>query len=437
MAHLAVAFNWDRKPLYDVVATIPGATDPDEWVIRGNHHDAWVNGAEDPVSGASAELEEARALGELVKQGWKPARTVIYCFWDGEEPGLLGSTEWAEYHEEELKKHAVAYFNSDSNSRGFLYASGTHSLENFVNGVAKDVKDPDTKLSVWERNRLAARVISSVEERAEAMGRADWRIDALGSGSDYTVFVDHLGVPTVDLGFGGEDDSGQYHSIYDDFYYYTHFKDTDFTFGRALAQTAGTMVMRMADADVLPYQFTDQAETLHTYVTQVEKLADTMRTEITNRNADIADGAFAAAADPRKASVPPPVDVVPPHFNFAPLDNASDDLTAAAAAYEKAFAAHGTEAEPASVDAILLETEHALMDPEGLPNRSWFENMIYAPGFYTGYGVKTLPAVREALEQKEWSMVDAQIVRTAAAMEREVERLKAATKAVEKAGIRE
>ena len=432
MAHLALSFNWDRKPLYDVVATIPGATAPDQWVIRGNHHDAWVNGAEDPLSGTSAELEEARALGELLKQGWKPARTIIYCFWDGEEPGLLGSTEWAEYHAEELKKHAVAYFNSDTNSRGFFYASGTHSLENFVNSVAKDIKDPETKHSVWERDRLAERVDSSPEVRAENSARADSRIEALGSGSDYTVFIDHLGIPTVDLGYGGEDDSGQYHSIYDDFYYYTHFKDTDFTYGRALAQTAGTMVMRMADADLLPLEFSDQADTFHLYVTQVEKLADTMRTQITNRNADIADGAYAAAADPHEASAPPPVDVVPPHFNFAPLDNASDDLTAAAAAYEKAFAAHGFDADPGSVNSILQETEHALTDPAGLPNRSWFENMIYAPGFYTGYDVKTLPAVREALERKQWTMVDPQIARTAAAIEREVERLKAATKALDK-----
>jgi N-acetylated-alpha-linked acidic dipeptidase len=433
MAHLAVSFNWDRKPLYDVVATIPGATYPDEWVIRGNHHDAWVNGAEDPVSGASPELEEARALGELLKQGWKPARTIIYCFWDGEEPALLGSTEWAEFHGDDLKKHAVAYFNSDSNGRGFLSAGGSHSLENFINGVAKDINDPETNMSVWKRAHLAGRLSETPESDAEAKNRADSRISALGSGSDYTVFIDHLGVPSVDLGYGGEDEGGgQYHSIYDDFYYYTHFQDTDFVYGRALAQTAGTMVMRMADADVLPFQFTDQADTIHNYVTEVKKLADTMRTQIKDRNAHIADGVYKAAADPKKTSVPPPVDVVPPYFNFAPLDQASDDLTAAAAEYEKAFAAHSDSAKAQTLDPILLDTEHAQTDPAGLPNRSWFENMVYAPGFYTGYGVKTLPTVREAIEQKQWSMVDAQIARTAAAIEREVEKLKAATKALEK-----
>ena len=429
-AHLAVAFNWDRKPLYDVVATIPGATFPDEWVIRGNHHDAWVNGAEDPISGAAPELEEARALGELLKQGWKPARTIIYCFWDGEEPALLGSTEWAEFHADELKQHAVAYFNSDGNGRGLFRAGGSHSLENFINSVAKDIDDPETKMSVWRRAHLAARLRGTPEARTEAKSRPDSRISALGSGSDYTVFIDHLGVPSANLGYGGEDEGGgQYHSVYDDFYYYTHFQDTEFVYERALAQTAGSMMMRMADADVIPYQFADQADTIHTYVTEVKKLADTMRTQIKDRNADLADGVYKAAADPKKTSVPPPVDIVPPYFNFAPLDQASDDLTAAAADYEKAFTAHAASADP-KVNALLLATEHTLTDSTGLPNRPWFENMIYAPGFFTGYGVKTLPAVREAIEQKQWSAVDPQIARTAAALEREADKLKDATKAL-------
>ncbi|HEY5213372.1 MAG TPA: M28 family peptidase, partial [Acidobacteriaceae bacterium] len=341
MAHLALTFNWDRKPLYDVVATIPGATFPDQWVIRGNHHDAWVNGAGDPISGASPELEEARALGELLKQGWKPQRTILYCFWDGEEPALLGSTEWAEYHADELKQHAVAYFNSDGNGRGFFHAAGSHSLENFINSVVKDVEDPETKMSVWKRERLADRVRGTPESHAVDRNRPDTRIGALGSGSDYTVFIDHLGVASVNLGYGGEDQGGgQYHSIYDDFYWYTHFSDTDFAYGRALAQTAGSMMMRMADADVIPYQFTDEADTVQNYVTEVKKLADTMRTQTKERDADLADGAYTAAADPHKVSVPPPFEASVPYLNFAPLDQASDDLTAAAAAYEKAFTAH-------------------------------------------------------------------------------------------------
>jgi N-acetylated-alpha-linked acidic dipeptidase len=435
MAHFALSFNWDRKPLYDVVATIPGATMPDQWVVRGNHHDAWVNGADDPLSGTSAELEEAHGLAELLKQGWKPQRTIIYCFWDGEEPGLLGSTEWAEYHGDELKAHAVAYINSDGNGRGFFRAEGSHSLENFVGNVVKDVEDPEAKISVWKRARLAAetrpaggRGGGGEEGGAGSEKRADTRIGALGSGSDYTTFIDHLGVASLNIGYGGEDQGGgQYHSIYDDFYYYSHFQDTTFAYGRALAETGGSMMMRLADADVIPYQFADQAETIHGYVTEVKKLADTMKMQIEKQNKAIADGAYAAAADPTKVSVAPAVQTVPPALDFAPLEKASADLTAAAAEYDKAIEAHSGGA-PAGLNLELLKTERALTDPKGLPNREWFENMIYAPGFYTGYGVKTLPAVRETIEQKEWPMVDPEIVRTAAAIEREVDVLKAATK---------
>jgi N-acetylated-alpha-linked acidic dipeptidase len=427
MAHLALAFNWDRKPLYDVVVKIPGSTFPDQWVIRGNHHDAWVNGAGDPLSGAVAELEEARGLGELLKQGWHPQRTVIYCFWDGEEPALLGSTEWVETHADELSKHAVAYFNSDGNGRGYFRAEGSHSLEHFINSVTKDIEDPETKMTVWKRQRLVDISRATTEGRAELRSRPDIRIGALGSGSDYTAFLDHLGIASVNMGYGGEDQGGgQYHSIYDDFYWYTHFQDTDFVYGRALAQTAGSMMMRMADADIIPYQFADFADTVHTYVGEVKKLADTMRAQAKERNTEITDGVYQALADPKKKSVPPAVEVVAPYLNFAPLDQASDDLTAAAAGYEKAFTADGSKPNPA-VNLELIRSERVLLDSTGLPNRPWFQNMVYAPGFYTGYGVKTLPAVRESIEHKDWSSVDAEITRTAAAIEREAALLKQAT----------
>ena len=427
-AHLQLAFNWDRKPLYDVVATIPGATMPDQWVIRGNHHDAWVNGAGDPLSGAVAELDEARGLGDLLKQGWRPQRTIIYCFWDGEEPALLGSTEWVEFHAAELAAHAVAYFNSDGNGRGYFRAEGSHTLENFINSVTKDVTDPETNMSVWKRERLVDTSKANAEARAELRSRPDIRIGALGSGSDYTAFIDHVGVASVNLGFGGEDQGGgQYHSVYDDFYWYTHFQDTDFAYGKALAQTAGTMMMRMADADIIPYQFTDFADTVRTYVGEVKKLADTMRAKTKQQNADIADGMYTALADPKHPRVAPVTEPLPPYLNFAPLDQASDDLTTAAMAYDKAFTAHAASA-PTALNLQLLQSERVLMDTGGLPNRPWFQNMIYAPGFYTGYGVKTLPAVRETIEQKEWSNVDAQITRTAAAIEREATLLNAAAK---------
>ncbi len=427
-AHLAVSFNWDRKPLYDVIAKIPGAKYPDAWVIRGNHHDAWVNGAEDPLSGTSAELEEARVFGELLQQGWRPDRTIIYCFWDGEEPGLLGSTEWAEAHDAELREHAVAYFNSDTNDRGYFFAEGSHSLENFVNDVVKDITDPETGMSVWKRVRLVDIANATPQERAEIRSRPDLRIPALGSGSDYTVFIDHLGVASVDLGYGGEDEGGgQYHSAYDDFYYYTHFMDTTFGYERALAQTAGTMVMRMADADILPFQFSDLADTVHMYVGQLQKLADDKREEAKERDREIAEGVYKALYDPKKTLVPPPVEAIPPYLNFAPLEEASDDLTDAAKAFDAAYAAAGGVA-PAGLNADLIRSERLLTDSHGLPNRPWFEHLLYAPGFYTGYGVKTIPGVREAIEQNEWTQADVQIGRVSVALEHEADLLKQATK---------
>ncbi|HEY3935855.1 MAG TPA: transferrin receptor-like dimerization domain-containing protein [Bryobacteraceae bacterium] len=425
--HLHLKFNWDRKPLYDVIMKIPGSKYPDQWIIRGNHHDAWVNGAGDPISGASPEMEEARALGELLKQGWKPERTIIYCFWDGEEPALLGSTEWAETHADELKQHAVAYINSDGNGRGFFRAEGSQSLEHFVNGVEKDIIDPETKMTVWKRAHLAAISKATPEKRAELKSRPDMRIPALGSGSDYTVFTDHLGIASLNLGYGGEDITGQYHSIYDDFYLYTHFEDTDFAYGRALAQTAGTMMMRLADSNVLPFQFGDFADTIHMYVGELKKLSTDQRAAIKEKNSEIEEGVYQALMDPKKKMVPPSKEPVPPYLNFAPLDTASDDLTRAAADYEKAFTAAGDQAS-ANVNAKLIQSERLLTDSAGLPNRPWFENLIYAPGFYTGYGVKTIPGVREAIEQKRWTEADQQIVRVSKALENEADLLDEAAK---------
>ena len=426
-AHLRLAFNWDRKPLYDVIAKIPGAKYPDEWIIRGNHHDGWVNGAGDPISGVSPEMEEARGLAELLKQGWKPDRTIIYCFWDGEEPGLLGSTEWAETHADELKQHAVAYINSDGNGRGYFRAAGSHSLEDFVNGVMKDIQDPETKMTVWKRVRLADIGGATPQSRAELRSRADLRISALGSGSDYTVFTDHLGIASLNLGYGGEDvGGGQYHSVYDDFYWYTHFEDTDFAYGRALAQTAGVMMMRLADADILPFRFTNFADTIHTYIAEIKRLDADQRAQIKEQNSEIEEGVYEALTDPKKKMVPPSKEPIPPYLNFAPLDTAADDLTRASEAYEKAFVASGSQV-PTDLNAKLIKTERLLTDSAGLPNRPWFENLIYAPGFYTGYGVKTIPGVREAIEQKRWSEADQQIVKVAKALQNEADLLDEAT----------
>jgi N-acetylated-alpha-linked acidic dipeptidase len=421
--HMRVKSNWDTKRLYDVIVRIPGSEYPDEWVIRGNHHDAWVNGAEDPISGAVAEMEELRGLSELLKQGWKPKRTIIYAFWDGEEPGLLGSTEWAETHAADLEKHAVVYINSDGNGRGFLHAEGSHSLENFMNGVMKDIQDPETKLTVWKRAQLAGISHAPADKKAELRTRPDLRISALGSGSDYTAFIDHLGIASIDMGYGGEGGGGGvYHSIYDDFYWYTHFADTDFVYGRALSQTAGTAVIRLADAALLPFQFGDFAETVRGYVNELKKLDSDQRAQIEETNREIEEGAFAAAADPRKISIPPPHSPVPPHLNFAPLENGIDALTRSAQKYDAARA-KASASNVQAVNAKLIESERRLTDAAGLPGRPWFRHMIYAPGFYTGYGVKTIPGVREAIEQKRWQEADEQIQRVGTILTKEADLL--------------
>jgi N-acetylated-alpha-linked acidic dipeptidase len=425
--HLKVKSNWKIEPVYDVIAKIPGSTFPDEWVIRGNHHDGWVNGAEDPTSGQAAILEEARALGQLVKAGWKPKRTIIYCAWDGEEPGLLGSTEWAEQHYDELRAHAVAYINSDSNGRGYFGVAGSHTLEKFSNDVARDVSDPETKLSAWKRDQLREIADArTAEQREEIRKRADLRIPALGSGSDFTAFLQHDGVASLNIGFGGEDGGGIYHSIYDDFYWYTHFSDTDFVYGRALAQAGGTAVMRLADADLLPFEFGDFADTVQTYVKELKALAQKSQDEIRERNREIEEGVFSATNDPRRPLVAPPAEAVPPHLNFAPLENAADTLNRSAAEYHKAFEqanANGgaalASASLAEVNKLLIESERKLTNAEGLPNRPWFKHQLYAPGFYTGYAVKTMPAVREAIELKQWKQAEEAIVVVARVLENE------------------
>jgi len=387
VVHLKVSFNWTQQPVRDVIAVLRGSTWPDQWVVQGNHYDAWVNGADDPVSGMAALLEEARALGELARQGWRPRRTIVLAAWDGEEPGLLGSTEWAEAHATELVDKAVAYINSDSSTRGFLNMGGSHTLEKFFNEVARDVDDPLTGQSLWQRlrERRLERARNDAERRA-IEARADLRIEALGSGSDYGAFLDHLGIAVGNFGFGGEGGGGVYHSIYDDFYWYTHFGDPDFVYERTLAQTLGTMVLRLADADVLPFEFTDLADTIGGYVRELRELHD------------------------RSAGAPA--------MDFGPLEAAADHLRRAAAdyadAYQKAVTSGAlfrkSPAELEALNRLLYQVDRKMTTPEGLPEgRQWYRNQIYAPGLYTGYAVKTLPAVRENLEQKRWSEAAAQI----------------------------
>lgn len=431
--HLKLEFDWKQTPLYNVIATIKGATNPDEWVVRGNHHDGWVNGAEDPISGLVAELEEARAMGELLKQGWRPKRTIIYAAWDGEEPSLLGSTEWVEEHMADLRSKGVFYLNTDGNGRGFFGAAGSHSLERFVTEVANEITDPEANVSVAQRVRAAA----TIGGNAEARNRKDLRLEALGSGSDFTPFLQHAGVPTLNVGFGGEDGGGIYHSIYDSFTWYTRFSDTSFVYGRALAQVAGTMVMRVASADLLPEEFGNLSETTKGYLKEVTTLRETTAKAIEELNRQLAEGAFAIVNDPRNPLQPPKGAAPAPYLNFAPIQNAADSLNRSADRFEKAYGALSSgpvnAAALAQVNALLRQTDQMLLIPEGLPKRPWYQHSLYAPGYYTGYGVKTMPGVREAIEQKDWKQADEQIGKIAAALNRESDLVARAAKLLEQA----
>ncbi len=434
--HLKLVFDWKLVPARDVIARIEGSVYPDEWVIRGNHHDAWVNGAEDPISGLVAMLEEARAYGALLERGWRPKRTIILCAWDGEEEGLLGSTEWAETHAEELSAKAVAYINTDGNGRGFLNAGGSHTLEPFVSGAVGEVEDPEKKMSVLARSKLKEIAdAEKPEDRQKSRQRAALRLEALGSGSDFTPFLQHIGMASLNLGFGGESNGGIYHSIYDDFTWYSRFGDTDFVYARALAQSAGTMTLRLANADVLPLDFATAAESIALYVKEVSELADAKRRGAEEANLQLEENLPFAISDPRKPFVAPKKESVPPHFDFSPLQNGSDALTAAAGAYARAFdTAFAPGASPIpperlkALNAALRGFEASLTSAAGLPGRPWYRHYIYAPGAYTGYGVKTLPAVREPLEEKRWNDVNPGAVATGAVIEKAAEQVRAAAR---------
>ena len=431
--HLKLEFNWDQTPLYNVIATLKGSTLPDEWVMRGNHHDGWVNGAEDPISGLVAELEEARALGLLVKQGWKPKRTIIYMAWDGEEPSLLGSTEWVEEHMADMRSKGVFYLNTDGNGRGTLGAAGSHALERFVSEVAGEVNDPESNVTVLQRQRMSAVMGGD----AEARSARDLRIDALGSGSDFTPFLQHAGVPTLNIGFGGADGGGIYHSIYDTFTWYTRFSDTSFVYGKALSQVAGMMVMRVANADLLPAEFGALSATAKRYLGEVTTLRETTAKEIEELNKRLAENAFGITNDPRKPLQAPAAQSPAPYLNFAPIQNATDSLARVAERYERAYGglptSAATTAALAQVNALLRQSDQMMLIPDGLPKRPWYQHALYAPGYYTGYGVKTMPGVREAIEQRDWKLVDEQVTKLTAALLRESDLIARAAQLLEQA----
>jgi N-acetylated-alpha-linked acidic dipeptidase len=419
--HMVVKSDWSQQPIYDVIATLKGSVAPDQWVIRGNHRDGWVFGAWDPLAGTVAMLAEAKAIGDLYKHGWRPRRTLVYASWDGEEAGLLGSTEWAETHAAELQRKAVLYLNSDTNARGFLGAGGSHSLQHLVNQAAADVIDPETGVSVRERMRAHMLINGAGKDaKPEANANAklaakngDLPIDALGSGSDYSAFLEHLGIASLDLGFGGEDDQGGvYHSRYDSFEHYVRFGDPHFAYGAALAKVAGRVVLRTADAEVVPMRFGDFSATLDRYVGELHKLVDSMRKATAQQHKLLDRHAFKLDADPTRPVAPPARDSDVPAIDLAPLDQAAKKLAQSAQAYHVAYAKRAAAgltmpaAQLQQVNALMARMEQALTDADGLPGRAWFKHMIYAPGMLTGYGVKTVPGVREAIEGRRWAEAD-------------------------------
>jgi N-acetylated-alpha-linked acidic dipeptidase len=416
--HLKTTFDWKLHPAYNVIAMMKGSQYPDEWVIRGNHHDAWVNGANDPISGQAALLEEARAIGELVKTGWRPKRTLVYCAWDAEEPGLMGSTEWVEDHADELQKKAVVYINSDSNGRGFLGVEGSHALETLMTEISKEVEDPQTKVSVFERAK-ASDVIkaSSVKDKKEAMSKTTVTVGAMGSGSDYSSFIQHLGIPSLDLGYGGENGGGEYHSIYDSYDDYRRFKDPTFEYGVALAKTAGRAALRMAEADALPFDFRSLYTTVNGYVKDLMSKTDQMREATAAENEIIRSNFYALANDPKDKRKTPAPKAEVPYIDFSPLQNALAGLEKITGQLSEKWSRSIMNATGhAAMNKALYRAEQQLLTPKGLPRRDWYRHTLYAPGFYTGYGVKTIPGVREAIEQRNWKEAQLQIAVVAEAI---------------------
>ncbi len=408
--HLKLEFDWGLRPTYNVIARVVGKRFPDQWVMRGNHHDAWVIGARDPISGLIGLMAEAKAIGTQLKTGWRPDRTIVFAAWDGEEPGLLGSTEWVEDHQAELRDKLAAYINTDGNGRGFVGIGGSHALEPMVNQVLSAVTDPQTGVSVADRRR-ARSAVSNPSERSRSLDGAPLRINALGSGSDYSPFFQHLGVPSLNVGFGGESGGGEYHTAFDSHDFYKRFVDPTGEYAVALAQVTSRLTTRLANADLIPFRYQSTATTIRRYLEEVQALAETERKSIAETNSMIAAGVYGLAADPTKTSVPPKEEVEAPFLEWAPLQNALAGLEKATAAVEKASKEWPAldEEHLAQINKALFTAEQLLTSEEGLPLRPWFRHQIYAPGYYTGYGVKTLPGIREAIEQHDWQQAAAQI----------------------------
>jgi len=440
VVRLKMEFNWDLVPAYNVIARLRGREFPDEWIVRGNHHDAWVIGARDPMSGLLPMLEQARAISVLrEKTGWQPRRTIVFCAWDAEEPALLGSTEWCEQHAVELRQKVVAYINSDGNSRGFLGLGGSHALENLGGQVARDVIDPQTQVSVAQRLRARWLTRGTPEEKKLAADRPALYLGALGSGSDYSPFLQHLGIASFDVRFAGEAEGGEYHTCFDTFDHFTRFVDPGFSYGLALAQMGGRLTLRLADAEILPFDFRGASQTYDRYIAELLKLSEDLRRQTEEDNRHLAEGLLKLAADPTLPFVAPVPKSPVPFLNFALLQNAAAEVKTAATAYEEAMRTHLEKGRPlnsvtlASLNRTLYQSERVLLSEAGLPRRPWYRHQIYAPGFHTGYGVKTLPGVREGIEQREWSEAEEQIVQLSAALSRYAGEIRTASRLLQAA----
>ena len=416
--HLKLDFDWKLRPAHNVIAMIQGSQYPDQWVIRGNHHDAWVNGANDPVSGMAAELEEAQAIGALVKSGWKPKRTLVYCAWDAEEEGLMGSVEWVEEHAASLQAKAVAYINSDGNGRGFLGAEGSHAFTGLITDISKSIQDPQTGVTIFERQRASrATEAATTSAKKEILNSTTYPLGAMGSGSDYSSFIQHVGVPSLNIGFGGENEGGEYHSIYDSYDHYSKYKDPGFAYGVTLAQTAGRAALRLSEADALPFDFTALHKTVKGYINELMNNVEQMREKAKVENELVNTKAYAVAADPTEGLKIPTIVADVPYIDFASILNALTRLEKSAQQVEQ-IKANADAQKLAAINAKIYAAEQSLLMTNGLPRRPWYKHSLYAPGFYTGYGVKTIPGVREAIEQKDWSETRTQIEEVAAAINR-------------------
>ena len=433
--NLHLEFDWSLRTAYNPVGRMKGSVYPDEWIMRGNHHDGWGHGASDPISGMVSLMEEARAIGELTKTGWRPKRTLIYAGWDAEEPGLLGSTEWVEYNLNDIREKMVVYINTDGTGVGYLSMGGSHSLEKFVNEVIRDVDDPVHDVSLDNRLRSRMRVRehnSGTFGEGRESERQDLRMYAMGAGSDYTAFLHHAGVPALNMAFGGESGGGSYHSLYDTYEHYKRFSDGKFIYGTTLSKVNGRLVLRLSEADILPFRFVNMVDNIGKFVEQNKKLSEDIRKSTKSLNDLLDNNDFAISSNPKKTYLPPKRLRQVPEFDFKPLDAALARLSTSAWKYEEAllkFQKGSLSPERKSkINALLRNVDQAFINSKGLPRRDWFKNMMYAPGYYTGYGVKTLPGIREGLEERKWNEVRVYIKEVSKALDRASENINSASR---------